>query len=191
MNTNLREKEVPNNIPAGIFHGTEVFYSGGEAFALHEGTVIIYENLPSMIKRVFFNAYAKDKEAQRFFKTELNITGAESQFKQWLFCKFGALDMTPDYLNGKLTPDSFNSTCKRKKCPGRGRFCGQASSLKDHDVTTLQEIIAGKSVKQIADTLHLSIPGARSRVNKLKDKLKAGNMAALGANAAMLLGMIE
>jgi len=37
MDTNLKEKEPLTNIPAGIFHGTEVFYIGTKAFALHEG----------------------------------------------------------------------------------------------------------------------------------------------------------
>lgn len=191
MDTNLKEKEPLTNIPAGIFHGTEVFYIGTKAFALHEGIVTTFENLPSMIKQVFFRAFVKDKKAQHFFETELNITSIEVQFKQWLFCSFGALDSTPDYLDGKLIQDSFNSACKRKNCPGRGRFCGKASSLKDQDVATLQEIISGKSVKQIADTLHLSIPGTRSRINKLRDKLNAGNMAALAANAATIIGMVE
>ena len=191
MNTNLREKVVPNNIPAGLFDGTEVFYCKGEHFALHEGTVTKFENLPGMIKRVFFEAYARDKKAQVFFKTELNMEGAESQFKQWLFCKFGSLDQIPDYLDGKLYPDSFNTTCTRANCPGRGSFCGEASSLKAYDVSTLKEIITGKPVKQIADALHLSVPGTRSRINKLKEKLRASNMAALGANAAMIIGMIE
>ena len=191
MDTNLKEKEPLTNIPAGIFHGTEVFYIGTEAFALHEGIVTTFEDLPSMIKRVFFSAFAKDKKVRHFHESELNITSVEAQFKQWLFCSFGALDSTPDYLNGKLIPDSFNSACKRKNCPGRGRFCCKASSLKDHEVATLQEIISGKSVKQIADTLHLSVPGTRSRINKLRDKLNAGNMAALAANAATIIGMVE
>ena len=102
MDTNLKEKEPLTNIPAGIFHGTEVFYIGTKAFALHEGIVTTFENLPSMIKQVFFRVFVKDKKAQHFFETELNITSIEVQFKQWLFCSFGALDSTPDYLDGKL-----------------------------------------------------------------------------------------
>ena len=71
MDTNLKEKEPLTNIPAGIFHGTEVFYIGTKAFALHEGIVTTFENLPSMIKQVFFRAFVKDKKAQHFFETEL------------------------------------------------------------------------------------------------------------------------
>ena len=84
MDTNLKEKEPLTNIPAGIFHGTEVFYIGTEAFALHEGIVTNFEDLPSMIKRVFFSAFAKDKKVRHFHESELNITSVEAQFKQWL-----------------------------------------------------------------------------------------------------------
>ena len=129
MDTNLKEKEPLTNIPAGIFPQNRGLYIGTKAFALHEGIVTTFENLPSMIKQVFSELLSKTRKHNIFSKTELNITSIEVQFKQWLFCSFG-FDSTPDYLDGKLIQDSFNSACKRKNCPGRGRLCGQASSLK-------------------------------------------------------------
>lgn len=66
MDTNLKEKEPLTNIPAGIFHGTEVFYIGTKAFALHEGIVTTFENLPSMIKQVFSELLSKTRKHNIF-----------------------------------------------------------------------------------------------------------------------------
>lgn len=186
MGTNVIIYAGTNKLPAGLFKGTEIFVEDYEIYAMYQGQCMAFENLPSMEKRAFLNEYLLDKEGQKFIKEKLGVTGFESGFKQWLYCKFGAMDGEPDLLNGKITPDKFNSACHRKDCPGRGVFCGQASGLKSHDVETLHEVVTGYPVKQIADHLNLSDAAVKSRIEKLKERMEVPNTAALAAKSAGL-----
>lgn len=152
-------------------------------FALYQGKRIHFTELPSMEKRNFIDLYLSDKEGQRFIRDHFGITGFESAFKKWLFCKFGSLDGSPDMVDSRATPDTYNSACHRASCPGRGKFCGQASGVKDFEAATLKKIIAGKTTSEIANELNISHAAVKSRVEKLKIKFNAPNMAALAACA--------
>jgi DNA-binding CsgD family transcriptional regulator len=132
-----------------------------------------------MEKRNFVEMYMQDKEAQEFIRKQFGITGFESGFKQWLFCKFGSLDGDPDSINGQITPDIYNSACQRTDCSGRGKICGSNIALKGHDIETLRELKSGKTAKEIADSLCISEPAVKSRIEKLKDKFNVANAVAL------------
>lgn len=184
MRTNVTNLSGSSRIPAGIFHGTEIFSQGGEMFALYQGKRMHFTELPSMEKRNFIDLYLSDKEGQRFIRDQFGITGFESGFKKWLFCKFGSLDGNPDMVDSHITPDTYNSACHKTDCPGRGRFCGQASGIKSHEVATLRKLIEGKTASEIADELHISLAAVKSRLESLKLKFNAPNSKALAACAA-------
>lgn len=179
METNLGQIGQSANIPAGIFSGTEIFAHRGELYAIYNGVRILFQDLPSMEKRNFVEMYMKDKEGQEFIRKQFGITGFESGFRQWLFCKFGALDGDPDSINGQITPDIYNSACQRTDCSGRGKICGSNIALKGHDIETLRELKSGKTAKEIADSLCISEPAVKSRIEKLKDKFNVANAVAL------------
>ena len=179
METNLGQIGQSANIPAGIFSGTEIFTHSGEIYAIYNGSRILFQDLPSMEKRNFIEVYMQDKEAQEFIRKQFGITGFESGFKQWLFCKFGSLDGDPDSINGQITPDIYNSACQRTDCPGRGKICGSDISLKSHEIATLRELKSGKTAKEIAASLCISEPAVKSRIEKLKDKFNVTNAVAL------------
>ena len=168
METNVQHFGQSANIPAGIFSGTELFAHNGDMYAIYNGTSILFQDLPSMEKRNFIEVYMQDKEAQEFIRKQFGITGFESGFKQWLFCKFGSLDGDPDSINGQITPDIYNSACQRTDCSGRGKICGSNIALK-----------SGKTAKEIADSLCISEPAVKSRIEKLKDKFNVANAVAL------------
>lgn len=183
MNTNVGSLEVTPKIPAGIFNGAEVFAVNGVIYAMYQGNRLLFEELPSMEKRSFMSEYIADKEGQKFIRDTFGITGFESGFKQWLFCKFGSLDGNPDSVDMKITPDKFNSACIKTDCPGRGNFCGKESGLKGYEVETLKQVVSGKTISESAENLHISVPGMKSRIEKLKGKLSATNIVALAAKA--------
>ena len=179
METNVQHFGQSANIPAGIFSGTELFAHNGDMYAIYNGTSILFQDLPSMEKRNFIEVYMQDKEAQEFIRKQFGITGFESGFKQWLFCKFGSLDGDPDSIDGQITPDIYNSACQRTDCSGRGKICGSNIALKGHDIETLRELKSGKTAKEIADSLCISEPAVKSRIEKLKDKFNVANAVAL------------
>lgn len=179
METNLGQIGQSANIPAGIFSGTEIFAHRGELYAIYNGVRILFQDLPSMEKRNFVEMYMKDKEGQEFIRKQFGITGFESGFRQWLFCKFGALDGDPDSIDDQINPDTYNSACQRTDCPGRGKICGSDISLKSHEIATLRELKSGKTAKEIAASLCISEPAVKSRIEKLKDKFNVTNAVAL------------
>lgn len=186
MGTNVNNFGASSNIPAGIFRGTEVFVYEKMIFAIYGGRRMCFEELPSMEKRQFINEYLEDKEGQRFIQNTFGIVGFESGFKQWLFCKFGSLDGEPDEIDGKITPDFYNNVCTKTDCPGRGKFCGVGAGLKGYEVETLREILSGKTAKEIADKLCVSVSAVKSRIEKLKDNYSVTNIVALAALAAQM-----
>ncbi|MCI7295450.1 response regulator transcription factor [Butyricimonas virosa] len=175
-----------SNIPAGIFIGTEVFASGEVIYAIHGGQRMQFEELPSKEKRRFLDEYLMDKEGQRFIRDSFGIVGFESGFKKWLFCKFGSLDGDPDMVDGKVTPDVYNSACGRTDCPGRGKFCGVGAGLKGYEVDTLREVMAGRTMNEVADRLCVSVATVKSRMEKLKERHAVTNVVALAVMAAEL-----
>lgn len=186
MKTNVRDFNEGTKIPAGIFSGTELFAKDGEIYAMHEGKREKFEMLPAMEKENFIAQYLSDEDGQKFIRENFGIQGFHEAFKRWLFCKFGSLDGNPDSIDGKITPDTYNSACTKSNCPGRGRFCGTASGLKNHDIETLREVATGKTIKEIAVKLNISIPAVKSRLEKLREKFSVTNVAALAAMAAEL-----
>lgn len=179
METNVQHFGQSANIPAGIFYGTEIFAHRGELYAIYNGVRILFQDLPGMEKRNFVEMYMKDKESQDFIRKQFGITGFESGFRQWLFCKFGALDGDPDSIDDQITPDTYNSACQRTDCPGRGKICGSDIALRSHEIATLRELKSGKTAKEMADALCISESAVKSRIEKLKDKFNVANAVAL------------
>ena len=186
MKTKLANCEESSKIPAGIFLGTELFSCDGKMYAISYGVRMSFEDLPGSDKRSFIEMYIEDKEGQDFIRKHFGITGFEAGFKKWLFCKFGALDGEPDSINGRVTPDTFNSACVKTNCPGRGKFCGFLSGVKGYELETIHALKAGKTASQIADSLSLSVPAVKSRIERLKEKFQVVNVAALIATVTEL-----
>lgn len=185
METNVQHFGQSANIPAGIFSGTELFSHQGEIYAIYKGVRMLFQDLPGMEKRNFIQMYMEDKEGQDFIRKQFGVTGFESGFRQWLFCKFGSLDGDPDNVDGRISPDSYNSACLRTDCPGRGRICGSIP-LKGYQIETLRELKAGKTAKEIADSLCISEPAVKSRIEKMKSMFNVSNVVALIAMATEL-----
>ena len=50
----------------------------------------------------------------------------------------------------------------------------------------MRELKSGKTAKEIADVLHVSVPAVKSRIEKLKEMFNAANVVALIATATEL-----
>lgn len=180
MSTNVTIIEKGSKcIPAGIFAGTEVFVKDGKIYAMYEGRRVCFEDLPSREKRSFRNQFLKDKVSTNFIRKHFGINGLEECFRQWLFCKFGAMDGYPDYFNDKIIPDSYNSACQKTGCPGRGVICGKESKLKSYEVDTLRFLKMGKNIEEVANELCVTVPAIKSRIRKMKETFNVSNLVAL------------
>jgi len=182
MKTNIMQKEQTKKLPAGILEGTEAFWHKSEKWVIHEGRTMLFHDTPGKVQRAFAVAFMNDTRSRTYLR-RIGVNKFSSAFNMWYKCVIGALDKTPDFIDGKYTPDAYNNSCIDYDCPHRGKFCSLGPGLKNFEVQTVVALKKGKTIKDTATELFISEAGLKSRVEKLKQKLRAENMAQMIANA--------
>ncbi len=172
----------PGKLPAGIMQGTEAFWHKNEKWVIHEGQIMRFENAPGTVQRTIANAFLNDGQSRKYIKN-MGITVFSESFDTWYKCVIGALDETPDFVSGKLKADAYNTQCTDYDCPHRGKLCSKATGLKFYEVATLHALKSGFTLEQTASLLCISLPGLKSRIEKIREKLDVRNMAAMMARA--------
>jgi len=183
--TNLSEKIIGNNVPAGMFEGIEAFWYENEKWLIYGSKVIKFTQAPVKIQNMIAEAFLKDKRSIKLIKS-IGIKGFKDGFDKWYHCVLGGLDSESDFKNGKLIPDYYNNMCKESNCPIRGKLCSRRSGLKDFEVDTIRVMAKGNTINEAAPLLFVSTAGLRNRLEKLKEKLDVSNMASLMSKAGRL-----
>jgi DNA-binding CsgD family transcriptional regulator len=186
METKLMKRNRTAIVPAGILKGIESFFDEAtqQSWVIFDGKAMPFHEAPGWVQRLFANAFLNDKWSQNYLKTKMNITAFNEGFKWWLKCRAGGLDNVPDFVNNKFVADGYNNTCKDYDCPHRGRFCSLKAGLKNYEVATIMALKGGFTLEQTANLLCISLAGLKSRIEKIKEKLGARNMASMMARAA-------
>jgi hypothetical protein len=185
MRTKLQQTEIKSNIPAGIIEGTEAFWFNNQKWLIHEGKATKFEDAPVKVQNMIAMAFLNDKKSRDYLK-KMGVTAFSKGMDMWYRCVLGALDGTPDFKNGKFTPDAYNSACTDTKCPHRGKFCSLGPALKNFEVATIDALKGGFTIEQTATLLFISPATLKSRLEKIKEKLGARNMASMMARATEL-----
>lgn len=185
MKANVQQNTIGAKLPAGIMKGTEAFWYNNEKWVIHEGKVFTYNEAPTHVKAMIQRAFINDKKSQQIMK-KFNITGINVGFDTWYHCVIGALDETPDFIDGNLNADAYNHFCTDYSCPMRGKLCSLSTGLLNYEVETLHALEKGETIEKTAQRLYISTAGLKSRIEKLKEKLVAKNMAELIAKASKI-----
>jgi len=180
--TKLRYYTIKNKIPAGIFEGVESFLFDNEKWLIHNGQAQRFEDATLKVKCIITDAFLKDETSKSYLK-KIGITAFSEGFEMWYRCVVGALDETPDFKDGNLAADAYNHACKDYDCPHRGRLCSLTAGLKNFEVKTLAALKKGETIEHTAESLFMSVPGLKSRIEVIKEKMGATNMASLIAKA--------
>jgi DNA-binding CsgD family transcriptional regulator len=186
----MKAKLVKRNkmafIPAEIIEGIEPFWFNNEKWVLiNKNEAIQFHKAPGKVQRMIVEECIKDKASREYMRKH-GISGLSNELDTWYKCVIGGLDNTPDFLKGKFTPDAYNNMCTDFECPHRGKLCGVRSGLKNYEVQTIAALKQGWSIEITADLLCISVAGMKSRIEKIKEKLGATNMASLIAIASEL-----
>ena len=176
------QQKTKNNIPAGIIEGTEAFWYADEKWLIHQGHVMKFMDAPIRIQNMIAMSFLKDKKSRAYLK-KIGCTAFSKAFDVWYKCIVGALDCTPDFSDGKFCPDAYNNRCLDNNCPHRGKFCSLGPALKNFEVATVEALKGGFTIKQTATLLFISPATLKSRLEKIKQKLNARNMASMMARA--------
>ena len=179
MDTNLGQNETKTKIPAGIFAGIEAFWYNDEKWIIMEGKVMRFYDSPSRVQRMVATAFMKDKAAHSYMRKIAGDPAFSRAFDFWYRCKLGALDEVPDFIDGNLNADYYNHACSDFECPHRGKFCSLGPGLENYEIKTITMMQQGLTIEEAAEKLHITHSGLRQRIEKLKEKLGAKNMAEL------------
>jgi len=180
--TKLRYYTIKNKIPAGIFEGVEAFWFDNEKWLIHNGQAQRFQDATLKVKNIILDAFLKDETSRNYLK-KIGITAFSEGFEMWYKCVVGALDETPDFKDGNLNADAYNHACKDYSCIHRGHLCSLTPGLKNYEIETLVELKRGETIEHTASVLFVSVPGLKSRIEHIKDKLGATNMASMIAKA--------
>lgn len=183
--TKLRYYKLKTNIPAGILEGTEAFWFDNEKWLIHNGEAMKFKDAPIKLRNMIVYLFKCDVQS-RAYLTKIGVKAFSESFEMWYKCVIGGIDETPDFGCGRLQPDAFNNNCKDYDCPHRGRFCSLAIGLKYFEVSTIAALKAGFTETQTAQMLCVSEAGLKSRIEKIKEKLGATNMASMIARGVEL-----
>jgi len=179
------EIKTKNQMPAGIFSGIEAFWYDNQKWIIANGQVKLFDECDSTIQQPIWQAFLADKQSHAYLK-KIGITKASETFERWYRCVVGGLDSVPDFDRGRFTPDKFNNMCTDTTCTLRGILCSRAAGLKNYEVETLGALKQGESMERTASRICVSLPGMKSRVEHIKQKMNVTNMAALMAKTAEL-----
>lgn len=187
MNTKVVKKQQAATVPAGVLEGTEAFWIEEDLidkkWVIHNRQSMRYCDAPVKVQNQIAMMFLQDKPSRTYLKNVLGITAFSKAFDRWYKCVVGALDGTPDFVNGRLHPDAFNSSCDDMSCMDRGKLCSVATGLKFYEVATLVLLKQGLTMEQAAVKLCVSVPAIRSRVERIKEKFETNNMASTIARA--------
>lgn len=174
------QKKYDGAIPQWLIDGgVEVFSHDGKTFLMIDNARVLFDNAPAEYRKFFEDVFQNDKQGRYYIRTVFGITQTDEAFNRWLFCKFGGIDKASDLLGEELIPDAYNNVCTSTNCPLRGKLCGTSSHLSSSDINTLKVLEEGKTIKEAALRLYLSVPGLKSRITTLREKTGARNMAQL------------
>ena len=186
----METKLVKNNrlaiIPAGIIEGIEAFYDekSKQNWVVIDGSSMPFDKASGNVQRLFAEAFLNDNRSRNYLEKKMGITSFREGLEVWLKCVAGGLDHVPDIANGVFQADNYNNTCTETECPHRGKFCGITTGLKDYEVESIKALKRGLSLEAAAGELCVSAAGMKSRVEVIKLKLGAKNMASMIGKAA-------
>lgn len=168
-----------NNIPAGLTdNNIEVYLHNDKLSALSNGNSVNYFDLPYILRKPFITELNNDKQAIQCLQNHFNISTPNKMEHQFVSCRYGALDKTPDLSNGKLQADAPH--CNRiATCQGFNIICkvpkGANGTLSRSEFMVARFVAQGLQDIEIASELNIKVPTVRTHLSRIREKLKLNN----------------
>lgn len=118
MTTSVQSKVYPGLLCASV----EVFLHENQLKAFVQGQTYDFQNLPYAYHTIFSEALSKEPETQSILK-EWHPDSKVKQLEQFVKCRFGGLDYTPDIKNMELQDGEYWECPLRGMCKGEGIVC--------------------------------------------------------------------
>lgn len=153
---------VPNQkLPAGLEDsGVEFYVLHNEVRCLHGGRVYRFDEIPqSILDQV--EEYMMSKPDAVKALLDWDIKNGDDMLRQFIACRFGGFDTTPDIApNSSIIEADYFDCGRRGRCKFEGKLCSTVKVangyLTKQEIRVLQLIAQGKLNKEIAAELHIS-----------------------------------
>jgi DNA-binding CsgD family transcriptional regulator len=184
---------IDNNqhLPPGLIdNGVEFFLHENEVKCLHKGSVLSFDQFPTEVLETVESDMLANPKAMKAL-ADWNITDQNNQIKQYITCRFGGFDNSPDICtDGNIKPAEYVNCGRRGQCAYEGKLC--ASIQLENGVLTKREIDVLKLIglglldKEITDLLSIAQDTLRNHKDNISQKAGISRKAALSVLAYRL-----
>ena len=183
------------NIPAGILDDNlEIFALNNLAWAFYKGELLPVAKLPSEIYEKLIEHMISHKDAVTCLH-RMGLTDINKMLEQFLVCRYGALDGTPDFEKSKenFTPE-YHDCGKRGNCPYEFVLCDRVKIktekgevfLTRKEVEIVKLIASGNTDVQTADRAVIALNTLLSHKKNIYSKLGVQSQAQLTLLAVII-----
>lgn len=162
-------------LPAGLVDANlEVFLHGNELKAICNGQVKDYLDLPLEIRAPFKSEMFQDLEAVEVLSTDFKITETAKMEEQFVACRYGSLNYTPDFDGKRLKSDA--PICDNiGTCKGFAIVCKVPAHLTRREYELVRNIVNGLQDIEISFKYKISVPTIRTHLRNIRQKIKVNN----------------
>lgn len=151
-----------NNVhayPGMLDQSIEFFVYEDKLKIIQNGSIKDLSELPLESLELLKNAIKDDREVNLALH-DLHPTSKFKRIEQFITCRFGGLDFSPDILEGKLQDGEYWECPKRGSCPHKGTLCKlpvvKGERLTNQDVHLLQLLSTEKTNQAIASDMEMA-----------------------------------
>jgi DNA-binding CsgD family transcriptional regulator len=162
-------------LPPGLMdNSVEFFIHKHEIWCLYKGNKYAFEDFPSEILEIVDADMAANPKAMKALH-DWDITDPDERVRQYIACRFGGFDNTPDICNtGIMQPAEYVDCGRRGICPYEGKLCSsivlEFGTLTKKEIEVLRQIGLGLLDKEICEVLSISQDTLRNHKDSLSTK---------------------
>ena len=175
-----------------MISGIEFFTHHDQLMVIYNGHTSTFENASIDVLDTLCRDLENRPEAEKALE-EMNITNPIARLRKYAECRYGALDATPDFVNGIPQKNDEMIYCERRQqCPGNGKLCVNHYMLENEQRISIREMEVikllgdGLSTREAAQKLFVCEATVRMHVMHVKEKLNISTHAGLGAFSAKM-----
>lgn len=167
---------IMQRIPAGLIgKGTETFAIGNEPYTIYNGHPYLFDQTPRSRIDLYKNHMKSNPQGEKAME---EITGSKDdkvKVKQWMLCRFGGIDDTPDINEFDQIQEAEYVPCsKRGLCPYEGKGCCTIEVHKGEYLSKAELAVVKLSFlpdKLIADSLYISTQTVKNHITNSRKKV--------------------
>ncbi|MFZ4547729.1 MAG: response regulator transcription factor [Bacteroidales bacterium] len=150
----------------------EYFAAYGEVFFVKNREILPFRDLPCSDALALRRELEKNSEALKAI--EKVISDPTDQLRQFAACRFGKLNNTPDFINGRVNDCEATCTSCSETCRFDHKICIRPEGKYGKPTPREIEIaclVAGNTNKEIANRLNISVNTVVTHIAHLLEKI--------------------